>query len=128
MYDLRIEQKYYTRLSIEDREAISRGLSANLSYAEIARQIGRPTSTVSREVKNNYGRYAYRCCSAQRKALKLMGRRRGGKRKLFQNIKLAGYVHRSLKKRWSPDEIVRRLRLDYAHDMSMRISGETIYQ
>ena len=121
-----MEQKHYTRLSIEDREAISRGLSANLSYAEIARQIGRPTSTVSREVKNNYGRYAYRCCSAQRKALKLMGRRRGGKRKLFQNKRLAGYVHRGLKRQWSPDEIARRLRLDYAHDMSMRISGETI--
>jgi len=123
-----MEQKYYTRLSIENREVISRGLSANLPYAEIARQIGRPTSTVSREVKNNYGRYSYRCCLAQPKALKLMGRRRVGKRKLFQNIKLAGYVHRSLKKRWSPDEIVRRLRIDHAHDMSMRISSETIYQ
>ena len=127
MYDLRIEQKYYTRLSIEDREVISRGLSANLSYAEIARQIGRPTSTVSREVKNNYGRYAYRCCSAQQKALKLMGRWRVGKRKLCQNKRLAGYVNRRLKKQWSPDEIARRLRIDYAHDMSMRISSETIY-
>ncbi len=122
-----MEQKHYTRLSIEDREVISRGLSANLSYAEIARQIGRPTSTVSREVKNNYGRYSYRCCLAQRKALKLMGRRRGDKRKLFQNIMLAGYVHRNLKKQCSPDEIARRLRIDYAHDMSMRISSEMIY-
>jgi IS30 family transposase len=51
-----------------------------------------------------------------------MGRRRGGKRKLFQNKRLAGYVHRGLKKQWSPDVIARRLRLDYAHDMSMRIS------
>ena len=57
-----------------------------------------------------------------------MGRRRGGKRKLFQNKRLTGYVHRGLKRQWSPDEIARRLRLDYAHDMSMRISGETIYQ
>ena len=57
-----------------------------------------------------------------------MSRRRSGKRKLFQNKRLAGYVHRSLKKQCSPDEIARRLRIDYAHDMSMRISGETIYQ
>jgi IS30 family transposase len=88
-----MEQKHYTLLSIEDRETISRGLSANLSYAEIARQIGRPTLAVSREVKNNYGRYVYCSCSAQRMALKLMGRRRGGKRKLCQNKRLAGYVH-----------------------------------
>ena len=33
-----MEHKHYTRLSIEDRETISRGLSANLSYAEIARE------------------------------------------------------------------------------------------
>lgn len=57
-----------------------------------------------------------------------MSRRRGGKRKLFQNNRLVSYVHRSLKKQWSPDEIARRLRWDYAHAMSMRISGETIYQ
>jgi IS30 family transposase len=57
-----------------------------------------------------------------------VGRRRGGKRKLFQNNRLISHVHLSLKKQWSPDEIARRLRLDYAHDMSMRISSETIYQ
>ena len=33
-----MEQKHYTRLSIEDRETISLGLSANLSYAEIVTQ------------------------------------------------------------------------------------------
>ena len=123
-----MNQKQYSRLSLEDREAISRGLAADLSFAEIARQIGRPTSTVSREVKNNYGRYAYRCCSADRKAQKLMGRRRGGKRKLFENVRLWRYVCCGLKREWSPDEIVRRLRMDYPDDMTMRISAETIYQ
>lgn len=121
-------QKHYSRLSLEDREAISRGLAAHLSFAEIARQIGRPTCTVSREVTRNYGRHTYRCCSADRKAQKLMGRRRGGKRKLFENRRLARYVHSGLTREWSPDEIVRRMRLDYPNDMTMRISPETIYQ
>jgi len=41
-----MDQKHYDRLSLEDREAISRTLAASLSFAEIARQIGRPTSTL----------------------------------------------------------------------------------
>ncbi len=59
-----MKPKHYSRLSLEDREAISRGLAASLSFADIARRIGRPTSTMSRKVKNNYSRYAHRCCSA----------------------------------------------------------------
>ena len=56
-----------------------------------------------------------------------MGRRRGGKRRLFQNNQLIIYVHLSLKKQWSPGEFARPLLLDYAHDMSIRISSGTIY-
>jgi hypothetical protein len=41
------------RLTIEDRRSIAAGLAEGLAYAEIARRIGRPTSTVSREVARN---------------------------------------------------------------------------
>ncbi|PJJ70891.1 MarR family protein [Diaminobutyricimonas aerilata] len=41
------------RLNLEDRQAIASGLAQGRSYAQIARQIGRPTSTVSREVSRN---------------------------------------------------------------------------
>ena len=57
-----------------------------------------------------------------------MGRRRGGKRKLFGNMRLWRYVCCGLKREWSPDEIVKWLRMDYPDDMTMRISAETIYQ
>jgi IS30 family transposase len=33
-----------------------------------------------------------------------------------------------LKQEWLPDEIFKRLRMDYPDDMTMRISAETIYQ
>jgi IS30 family transposase len=42
-----------------------------------------------------------------------MGRRRGGKRKLLENIRLWRYVCCGLKREWSPDEIVKRLQMDY---------------
>ena len=38
------------RLTQEDRRHIAAGLAEGLGYAEIARRLGRPTSTVSREV------------------------------------------------------------------------------
>jgi IS30 family transposase len=38
----------YKRLSEADREAISLGLAAGMSYASIARSIGRVSSTVTR--------------------------------------------------------------------------------
>jgi hypothetical protein len=40
-------------LSLADRERIFAGLVAGCSYAAIARSIGRPTSTVTRELEAN---------------------------------------------------------------------------
>lgn len=48
------------RLTQEDRRLIGSGLSDGLGYAEIARRLGRPTSTVSREVARNGGADRYR--------------------------------------------------------------------
>jgi IS30 family transposase len=118
----------YRRLSAEDRESISRGLAAGLSCSAIAESIGRVRSTVSREVSRNYGRRLYRAGPAGRKASKLMGYRRGGKRKLWCNDRLRRYVECRLIKAWSPDEISRRLLTDHADDQSMRVSAEAIYQ
>ncbi|SCE14574.1 Helix-turn-helix domain-containing protein, partial [Streptomyces sp. SolWspMP-sol7th] len=38
------------RLTQQERKRIAQGLGDDLAYAEIARLIGRPTSTVTREV------------------------------------------------------------------------------
>ncbi|MBT8452363.1 MAG: helix-turn-helix domain-containing protein, partial [Deltaproteobacteria bacterium] len=53
------------RLSLEERERISRGLARGHSYAELGRQLGRPTSTISREVRRNGGFPHYRAAGAQ---------------------------------------------------------------
>jgi DNA-binding transcriptional ArsR family regulator len=52
------------RLSFKDRQTIAAGLAEGRSYAQIARQIGRPTSTVSREVARN-GHRDYDAADAQ---------------------------------------------------------------
>ena len=48
------------RLSLSEREEISRGLAADESLRGIARRLGRAASTVSREVAGNGGRLKYR--------------------------------------------------------------------
>ncbi|RZS37025.1 MarR family protein [Herbihabitans rhizosphaerae] len=48
------------RLTEQDRHLIASGLADGLGYAEIARGLGRPTSTVSREVARNGGPDRYR--------------------------------------------------------------------
>lgn len=54
------------RLTADDRRRIAAGLADGLAYAEIARRIGRPTSTVTREVTRNGGPGGYRAERAQR--------------------------------------------------------------
>jgi DNA-binding transcriptional ArsR family regulator len=48
------------RLTQQERGQITLGLTGGLSYAEIARRLDRPTSTVTREIMRNGGPTAYR--------------------------------------------------------------------
>jgi len=53
------------RLTPQERQQITLGLADGLPYAEIARRLGRPTSTVTREIMRNGGPTAYRADLAQ---------------------------------------------------------------
>ncbi|NKY32787.1 helix-turn-helix domain-containing protein [Nocardia speluncae] len=55
-----------SRLSEQDRIEIAAGLRAGIGYAAIARQLDRPTSTISREVNRNGGPGRYRPEQAHR--------------------------------------------------------------
>ncbi|MEV0279115.1 helix-turn-helix domain-containing protein [Streptomyces sp. NPDC050610] len=48
------------RLTQQERQRIATGLAGGLSYAEIARRLDRPTSTISREIGRNGGPRGYR--------------------------------------------------------------------
>lgn len=54
------------RLTHQDRQLIAAQLGDGVGYAEIARQLDRPTSTISREVIRNGGRDGYRADHADR--------------------------------------------------------------
>jgi transposase, IS30 family len=112
-------------LSLAEREEISRGLRARESLRSISRRVGRAPSTVSREVARNGGG-RYRAWRAERAAA---GRgRRPKPAKLALDARLRAAVEAMLRKRWSPEQIARRLRHDYPDEPEMWVSHETIYQ
>lgn len=121
-------KKKYRRLSDAERENISRALAKGESLSIIAVNFGRAPSTICREVEGNSGSTGYRAFSAGRRAMAAASSRRNGKRRISTEAKLRRYVLTKLKKRWSPEEIVKRMKEEYPLDMSMRISHEAIYQ
>ena len=94
-------------LSTSDREEIRVGLDAGDSFASIARRLGRPTSTVSREVARNGGRAEYRAWRADRRACERARRQRPSK--LVTNTRLRAEVEARLLERCSPQQISRIL-------------------
>ncbi|OLT29748.1 MarR family transcriptional regulator [Nocardiopsis sp. CNR-923] len=64
------------RLTQAERQQIALGLADGLAYAQIARRLDRPTSTVTREVMRNGGPTAYRADLAQRATERRAHRRR----------------------------------------------------
>ncbi|MEV8536695.1 helix-turn-helix domain-containing protein [Streptomyces sp. NPDC051211] len=64
------------RLTQQERRQIALGLADNLAYAEIARRLDRPTSTITREVMRNGGPTAYRADLAHRATERRTHRRR----------------------------------------------------
>jgi hypothetical protein len=66
------------RLNRTEREQVAAGLAARRDYAEIARRLGRPTSTVSREVTRNGGPSAYDADRAEAAAHERARRPPGG--------------------------------------------------
>jgi DNA-binding transcriptional regulator GbsR (MarR family) len=64
------------RLTQPERQQIALGLADGLAYAEIARRLDRPTSTITREVMRNGGPTGYRADLAHRATERRAQRRR----------------------------------------------------
>jgi IS30 family transposase len=113
------------RLSLVEREEISRGIAGGESARCIAMRLGRAPSTISREIGANGGRTRYRACEAH--TLARLSARRPKRAKLAACPRLRKVVEAKLQKRWSPQQIADWLPREYPSDPEMRVSHETIY-
>jgi IS30 family transposase len=113
-------------LSWSEREEIAALDHAGRGVREIARQLGRQPSTISRELDRGATHRGYRASVGQGKADKSRAAPRAAK--LATNLRLRREVQARLKGRESPEQIAGRLKIDFPDDLEMRVSAETIYQ
>lgn len=119
--------KPYTRLTLKEREEMSRMLACRFSLRAIGCTLNRSASSLSRELKRNQTpALDYRAVAAQHRCFQQTHQTRKV-RKLDQHPQLRQIVFELLAKRWSPQQIAKRLILLYPDNMIMRVSHETIY-
>jgi len=114
-------------LCLAEREEIRVGIEQGASDAEIGRRIGRHRSTVWREIGANGGRAAYRAHEAERRSDQVARR----PKPYWSETRpwLWEEVCRLLReKKWSPEQIARRLRRDHRGEEEWWVSHESIYQ
>jgi IS30 family transposase len=117
----------YRRLTLVEREELSRLFVAGHTARAAARALGRAPSTVSRELARHYrSRVTYRAVRAHTRASRWAHVPRKP-RKLAIQPALRQAVFTLLAQRWSPEQIARALPQRYPQTPAMRISHEAIY-
>lgn len=99
-------------------------LCKEFSTKEIAKALNRHISSIYREIKRISGPYSPD--KAHNNAL--LKSKNSKKREIFQNKELKFYVLEKLNLFWSPEQISKRLKIDFANNSKMRVSTETIYK
>src|SRR4030095_7659456 len=114
-------------LTLAQREEIALGRARGQSVRSIAAAIRRAPSAVSRERRRNADRLGgYRATTAH--ALAYARASRPKPAKLVTNLVLRGKVEADLAKKYSPEQIAGRLKVDFPDQPEMQVSTETIYQ
>ncbi|WP_444875825.1 transposase [Streptomyces turgidiscabies] len=113
-------------LTLAEREKIAGLRREGAGFRAIGRALGRPASTVKREVDARSGNGVYRAHAAHRAWT--ASRPRPKTSKLSQAGPLREFVADGLRRRWSPEQICHALAKEHPDDRSMRVSTETIYQ
>ncbi len=118
--------KKYKRLTSDEREEISRMLAQNCSFKDIAKLLKRHISTtISREIQSgSCNKYTYRAVKAQNRARRNTSKRKTGKFRLNNEQQLQQYIYKKLRKKWSPNQIAKELKIEYPNNINMRIASK----
>ncbi|MHB9851271.1 IS30 family transposase [Streptomyces krungchingensis] len=114
-----------------DRIHIADRLREKASIRQIAAELGRSPSTISREIRRNGALWrgkdwVYRPHAAHRRAEERRPRPKTGK--IGQNSELRDFIQHHLSLRWSPEQVCQALRTAFPDRPEMHVVHETIYQ
>ncbi|MBQ2264140.1 MAG: IS30 family transposase [Oscillospiraceae bacterium] len=116
--------KPYTHFTLEEREIIAESLKEKKSFHEIARQLGRNVSSVSREVKRNFSKMPNRYHPWRATALYIHRRKKCVRKAVIQkDSELYTFIAEGLCKFWSPEIIAARAAMN-----GHKVSVGTIYR
>jgi transposase, IS30 family len=114
------------RISFDERLKIMRGLDRGDSRAEIARQLDRSASDISREIRRNSNPDGdYHARMAHARAAEKAKRPKGFK---LDDPQLCAAIESWMDDGWSPRLIADMLARDHPDDKLARVSHETIYR
>lgn len=113
------------QLTSEERERLAQLHHRGENRAEIARQLDRHSTTISRELRRNGVAGGYLPVQAHERAQER--RRRRPLTRKMDRPDTGGFVRRGLEQRWSPEQIAGRLRREHPDDPQRWISATTIY-
>jgi len=123
----------YRHLCLSERQLLELHVLSGKSNREIARELGRPHSTILRERRRNAHplpgvnrlmSWQERAKDRNDRAKARQSKKRSKKRKLLKNRRLLHYVIGRLFQRWSPEQISGRLSSRYPR---YKITAKTIY-
>lgn len=117
----------YTRLTATDREVICVLFASDVSPSDIAVQLRRPRSTITRELARHCSPLgSYSAVEAHTAALRI-SKQRQCRSKMERFPILRALVTHFLGKGWSPEQVSAFLKRTYPDDRTMQISDESIY-
>lgn len=116
--------KPYTHFTLKEREILAEGLNEGKSYREIARELGRNVSSISREVKRNYSKSTKRYHPWRATALYICRRKKCVRKNAIQkDSEIYKWIVSCLEQYWSPEIIAAK-----AKENGFCISAATIYR
>ncbi|MSR24106.1 MAG: IS30 family transposase [Nitrospiraceae bacterium] len=117
----------YRRLSLMEREELSRLLAVGASLRAAGQALTRAPSTLSRELARQHASpVTYRAVLAHHRA-QCQAHHPRKPRTLAVQPRLRTAVFTLLAQRWSPEQIARGLPQRYPHEPTMRISHDALY-
>ena len=119
------ENKKYSQIKFEEREKIAILLAEKKTQKEIADEIGKSQSSISREIsRNKPAKNSCKYYALQSQKRTEERKRRAHKKMRLKNEKIQEYVENKLKEYYSPEIIAGRLKIDHPE---LKTNYESIY-